>query len=283
MKSQASHYLTEKLGFTAIEATVYLCLLAEHPQTGYKISTTISKSRSSTYQSLKSLENKHAIIRLEGTEFGEYIPVPIEEYMNRKEKEFQMQKEEIIEAFKDIVPEEQQEYIYQITRTEQLYSRIQTMIHEAKAMILVDTDDAPLQIIHDWLEVKAKENVNVMIETLGKKQDDHCFHINLQKITPKDMEWNADWLCLSVDGEQFLISLLNKETGELIHALWCGNPYISPWVYNGMLHEFSFRVLLQMIEEEDDREKLLKSITAFTNRFFQPVKGFQRLQEKLLI
>jgi sugar-specific transcriptional regulator TrmB len=282
MKSQANHYLIEKLGFTPIEATVYLCLLSEHPQTGYKVSTTISKSRSSTYQALKSLENKHAIIRLEGTEYGEYIPVSIEHYMDQKEKEFRSQKEEIIEAFKDIVPETQQEYIYQITRTEQLYSTVQSMIQKAQSMILVDTDDAPLQIIQDWLNAKANENVNVMIETLGEKHDDNCFHINLKQITPKDTKWDADWLCLSVDGEQFLISLLNKDTGELIHAIWCGNPYISPWVYNGMLHEFSFRVLLQMIEEEDDKEELLKRITAFTNRFFQPVKGFQRLQEKLM-
>jgi HTH-type transcriptional regulator, sugar sensing transcriptional regulator len=281
MTDKAIHYLMDKLGFTKAEATVYLCLLGEHPQTGYKLSSTLGKSRSSTYQALKSLENRQIIIRLEGTQHGEYIPVTIEEYMAHKEKEFLAQKAEIIDVFKDIVPAPQQEHIHQILHVDQLFSKVRTMIAEAESTVLVDTDEIPLERIREWLIFKARENVEVVIETPGEKRVEGCTHISLKKITPKDTEWLADWLCLSVDGTQFLISLLNRENGELIHAIWCGNPYISPWVYNGMLHEFAFRAILHTVEEEEDRLRMRQRISEFNERFFKPVRGFIRLQEKL--
>ncbi len=281
MKNIAQSLLTEHLGFSQIEALVYLNLLRESPQTGYKISTTLGKSRSNTYQALKSLELRHAIIRLEGTQYGEFIPVPIKEFMNAREKEFILKKAEIIEALKDLEIEPHQEYIIQINSTEQLYKKVHSMIEEAKSMILVDTDPGPLKVIHGWLDLRAGQGVNVLIETPGESQKDNCHHIRIQQVTPKDIEWEADWLCLSVDGEHFLISLLKKDTGELIHAIWSGNPYISPWVYNGMLHEFTFRVIRQMLLEGLESETIIKKLDAFTQRFFQPVSGFLRLQKKL--
>lgn len=282
METLAYHLLIDKLGFTSLEALVYMCLCKEYPQTGYKISTTINKSRSSTYQALKSLENRNVIIKLEATQFGEYIPVKIEDYMEQQEKEFIKKKEEIINSFKDLGPSPQEDYIYQITKNEQLYNKIESMINEAKSMILVDTDAAPLSRIKDLLLSKANQGVHVLIETPEKIEVEKCFHIALKSFSQKDIEWNADWLCISVDGEQFIISLIDKSSGDLIHAIWCGNQYISPWIYNGMLHEFSFRHLLSEMENLSLITELKNNIKPFIDRYFQPVNGFTRLQQKLI-
>lgn len=283
MNDQAYHLLIDKLGFSNIEAMVYLCLCKDYPQTGYKISTTINKSRSSTYQALKALESRQAIIRLEATQFSEYIPVKIEEYMAQQEKEFIKQKEEIINSFKDVTPNTQEDYIYQILKTDQLYNKIEMMLSEAKSMILIDTDEKPLNLIKSQLIHKAKEGVHVMIETPGNIDVEHCYHVSLKSFSPKDFDWNADWLCISIDGEQFLISLLDKNSGELIHAIWCGNQYISPWIYNGMLHEFSFRQMLAEMESLSLISELKEKMKPYIDQYFQPVSGFRRLQEKLII
>ncbi len=281
MENKAQYYLIEKLGFTLIEADVYTNLIKNNPQTGYKLSITIGKSKSSIYQALKSLENKQAIMRLEGTQHGEYIPVSIEEFMKNQELEFKKQKEEIINSFRDISQNSEQDFIIRITKKEQLYSKIQSMISEAEKIILVDTDEKPLRIIEEWLNEKAESGIKILVETPEKQEDTSYTHIQLKSLTSKDIEWYAHWLCVSVDGEQFLISLLNQYTGELIHAIWCGNTYISPWVFNGMLHEFSFRALMQIIEEEESKESILEKIKQFTEKFFNPVKGFMHLQLKL--
>lgn len=281
MKDKAYYYLVEKLGFTPVEANVYLCLLKEHPQTGYKISTAIGKSRSSAYQAIKSLENRNVIIRLEGTQYGEYIPVSIEDYMNHKEKEFKKQKDEIVEAFKEVSQDRQQDVIYRITKTTQLFQKIESMISGAEQIILVDTDLAPLEKIDTMLEQKAQEGVKVLVETpemlIGKSYKT----IQLKSLTNKDIDWYAHWMCVSVDGQEFLISLLDPETGELIQGIWCRNPYISPWVFNGMLHEFSFRRLMDIIEKEATKADIQQKVSEYTNEFFLPVNGFIRLQEML--
>ncbi len=281
MTLQAQLSLVENLGFTPVEASVYISLLKDSPQTGYKISTDLCKSRSQTYQALKSLETKRAIIRLEGTQHGEYIPVPIQTLMEEKEKEFKQQKTDIITALKDIGTEPHQEHIFRIAKLDQLYNKAESMIKEAKSMILVDTDQAPLENIHHLLNARAQEGIKVLIETPNDPIIDSCYHVKLNMFSAKDFAWNADWLCLSIDGEQFLISLLKKDTGELIHAIWSGNPYLSPWVFNGMLNEFSFRVIMDLLETGTDLQTVRNNIQEYTQKFFQPVPGIIKLLEKL--
>ena len=281
MNAQAVRHLVDTLGFTQIEAQVYVCLLREHPQTGYGVSSTIGKSRSNTYQALRSLEGKQAIVLLEATEHAEYVPVPVEEYLGLREREFAVQKAAILGALKSLTPKPQEEVMFRITRTDQLYAKVRTMIEGARSVVLVDTDPGPLSVIEAWLTRRAAKGVKVLVETPGERTIEGCTHVPLRPLSAKDVEWAADWLSVSVDGEQFLISLVHRTRGDVIHAVWSGNPFVSPWVFNGMLHEFSFRVLLAIVEEESDKGAILRRIKAHMDRFFQPVRGFARLQERL--
>ncbi len=271
----------EQFGFSQIEALVYLCLLGKAPQTGYKIAAAIGKSRSNTYQALSSLEAKKALIRLEGTQHGEFIPVPIDEFLDAEEREFASRKKSLVASLKEFSAPVKGEYIHQITGTSQLYDKVRSMLLEARAVVLVDTDKDPLEKIHGLLEELSSAGIEVVVESPVKPDKSAYGHIRLKPLTAKDTDWEADWLCLSVDGSQFLISLVDKKSGELIHGLWSGDAYISPWVFNGMLHEMAFRYVMMQLETGKDRDSILKNIEKFTKRLFKPSEGFVQLQRML--
>src|SRR5262249_42168099 len=54
------------LGFTALEAEIYLLLLAESPATGYRIAQRLAKPTANVYKGLESLEQKGAVLVGEG-------------------------------------------------------------------------------------------------------------------------------------------------------------------------------------------------------------------------
>ena len=54
------------LGFTELEARIYLCLLQTSPLTGYAVAKAIGKPAANTYQAIEGLARKSVIIVDEG-------------------------------------------------------------------------------------------------------------------------------------------------------------------------------------------------------------------------
>ncbi len=276
--------LLNGIGLTKTESLVYLTLLKESPLTGYKIAEKISKSRSNTYQSLKSLENKQIVNLLEGNDTAQYIPVPIDQVMEQKERELLEQKKLIKGAFNDIKKSSSENQIYNIKTTDQLLKQSVEIIQSAKDILLVDSSPKALLLIREELIATAERGVIVLIETSEDIDMGKCILIKCSGVIGTTDPWeNVGFIALSKDAEKTLVSFLNASTGKLISATWISNLFLSNWFANGMMYEIMVRYIANLFISEEDfpKEEIWEKIKVFYKNYMIQSKGDKRLKEIL--
>ena len=70
------------LGFSKLEAAIYIYLLKESPATGYQIAKAIDKAKANTYQALDSM-TQHGLLMVEDGKPRRYRAVPHREMLRR--------------------------------------------------------------------------------------------------------------------------------------------------------------------------------------------------------
>jgi sugar-specific transcriptional regulator TrmB len=264
--------LLKEIGLSANESAVYLELIKESPQTGYKIAEKIGKSRSNTYQALRSLEKNGYINLLEGGSVQEYIPIPIDQLLSYKERELKRRSSQITEAFADIRSESGGNQIYNIKSLDQLISKAEEMIDLAEDIIIIDSSKKPIKHVEKRLVGAAKRGVKVLIQSIERIEIEGCRNvINSGDFTDLD-PWGVDWLSISVDSEKTIISYL-KQSGDLINALWIDNIYLSNWIANGSMYESLFRYLINQLKSGVSREEIWDSVDTFYKHYLIKTKG----------
>lgn len=84
--------MLREIGFSELEANIYIWLLENKRSTGYKIAGQIGKPVANTYKALKSLQKKGAVISDETTGTTYFDTIPAEEFLNKLENEFTRKK-----------------------------------------------------------------------------------------------------------------------------------------------------------------------------------------------
>jgi sugar-specific transcriptional regulator TrmB len=271
------------IGFNQVEANVYLSLLKESPLTGYKIASTISKSRSNVYQALKSLEQKGAVVQLRASKNKQFRAVPIEEILQQKEREFETKKETIEEAFRDLKQPEDEDMIYNLSTASQVYTKSIEMIKKAETIIFVDVQYSRIPKIQSAIDKAAKQNVKIVVLGHEDYKIANCDVFEYQPFEPsgkKHEHWPIDWFCLAVDAREFLIATFQKDSEEMLYAIWSNNSYITGWVYSDMLYEIAFSHIVGMFERGLSREEIWQGIKDYASQYFYIAPGINELKEK---
>jgi predicted transcriptional regulator len=280
--------LLEDIGFNQVEATVYLALLRGSSQTGYKIASSVGKSRSNVYQALKTLEQKGVIVQLQANGNNkQFRAVPIEQVLEQKENDFQVKKEMISAAFSHLQQDEEDDQIYSLNTVSQVYAEAIKMVNKTKEIIFVDAGILQLSKIKSALEEATTRGVKViLLDSNGDCQITGCNIIKYQYyVAPgKTYEpWNLDWFCLAADGDTFLIATFVPDKDELIYALSSSNIYISGWIYSDMLYEMAFSHIVSLFKKGLNRDEIWEGINDYSSRFFDRAPGIKRLQEKFAV
>ncbi len=100
----------------------------------------------------------------------------------------------------------------------------------------------------DSIEAAGKSGRQISIRTYQGSSFDHVrtVHSPIGKTTLGAM--NSEWLSLFVDGRQFLIASLTRDTGEVLEAIWSANMYLARVFYshvNTDLFHYSFSPILE--------------------------------------
>jgi len=265
--------LLQDMGFSQAEALVYHTLLKESPLSGYRIAEITDKSRSNTYQALKTLSQKGYVNLTEGNEVSLYIPVPLESLLEQKDLEFQKRKLNVREAFKNLRTEKTTNVIINLKTTEQFITKIREMISRAEQIIIIDTVDNPLRIVKSELAEAAKRGVIVMIESMSNEQIDGCIMVSNQRFNNRDNPWNVDWFVLSVDAREFLVAFVTKE-GNLINAVWVNNIFVSSWFANGMRLDLLIHHIIKLFQTEKSKDEIRQDIESFIQLYLIETKGY---------
>jgi sugar-specific transcriptional regulator TrmB len=218
----------EDLGFTRVEAEVYVYLLSHSPATGYQIAKAIDRTRGAAYGVLASLAAKGAVV----VDIGEtqlWRAVPAGEFLDLLEQRFLRGKREAAGQLKNIEPAPPDSLVYQLRTPEQVYGRARKMLGSSQRIALLDLDPRPLELLRKDVEAAVKREVKVALicpEAVKMPGARVSTYFSGYKIMGR---FPVHQLVLSTDGGEFLISSLSSDGERVMQACWSASPFLS-WV-----------------------------------------------------
>ncbi|HLK58979.1 MAG TPA: helix-turn-helix domain-containing protein [Chthonomonadaceae bacterium] len=221
------------LGFTAVEAKIYVFLLQESPATGYRIAQSLGMPLSNTYKAAEALQSRGALLVEEG-EPRSYRAVPSDELLSRLEREFLTLRAEAADALTGLERPTPDPGVYQLHSHNQVVERARSMLARCRQVVLLDLFPEPLEELRDAIEATVARGVLVAIlayqptelagaEVVVEPQGMNVLH-----------RWPGQWLNLVIDGTECLIAFLESGGSRLHQAIWSESPYIS-WVYHSAM------------------------------------------------
>lgn len=280
MKNESLLIMLKELGLSELEANIYHWLLENQRSTGYKIAGQIAKPVANTYKALKSLQNKGAVISDGSTGTTYFETIPIEEFLNKIESEFNRKKEKIIKEVEKLETRQDNTGIYEIKSIELVFEKAASMIKSAQNTLLIDGFPAPMKKIKQYLTEERASDVLIYVKNYS---GDDIANVHQLKASFDDLpisELNGQWLIVLKDTNESLLAFFNKDGSELIHAVWTQDPFISFILFNGSAYEFNFtEVCEQVYSDENNKIENIKNIIESYKNMYR----YMRVEEKNIL
>ncbi len=263
-----------QLGFTRMEAEVYVALLRESPATGYRIATSIGKATANTYKALRSLAEKGAVL-IEDGDSSRYRAVPAKELLSQFTRTFERQRDDAREILEKIDIADEDRGVYRLTDYAQVIQRAREMLARATQVALVTSFPIPLAQITPDLETAAARGVDIGVKIYVEAEIRGVDII--MSTTPQVWldQMPGEELTLTIDAEEHLIAHFDGE--YVLQAIWSASPFLSSNVHNGMALEHHVTRLTRAIQNGVSTESLRDDFPLARNPLHAP--GFRRLQQ----
>lgn len=235
--------LIAQLGFTGLEAEIYVYLLQQSPATGYKIAKEIGRSFTNTYKALTSLRSKGAILADEGPSQLTRA-VPLEEVLGQMEARFLDLRKRAITAVDQLTQSVADNRIYQLVSVPQVIERCKRVLSEAEERVLIELFPLPVTLLRDDVEQTAARGVDVSarvyrpVSLKGVRMVKSPFGEQTLELL------RTEWLAIFVDGRQVVMAQLLPGGEGVYQAIWSRNPSLARSFYdyvNSDLHHYAFR------------------------------------------
>jgi sugar-specific transcriptional regulator TrmB len=247
MKPDAQTLTTlSRLGFSDMEAAIYLDLLTHPGATGYGIGKSISKPHANVYQGLTSLEQKGAVMFEDGPS-RTFTAVPPAELLDQLRRRYEADLAQAASALETVqAGEAEPERFYRLTSTDQVFSRARSMLRGAQETVLIEAFPGLVKEFRSDAEDAIARGVSVA--GIVMEEDDRLEGANLnlsQMVDRIKKAWSGQQLTIIVDAREFLLALLDAEKGSVKRALWVSSPYVASILNNGIVAD----VILHQLPE----------------------------------
>ena len=272
--------LLREMGLSDLEAKVYIWLLENKRSTGYKIAVEIGKPVANTYKALRSLEKKGAVVRDNSSSKTYFDTIPVEEFLNKIEKEFNTKREKIITEVKKLDVQQEPIGIYELQSAELVYEKAIGMIKTAEDTLLIDCFPAPMKMIKEHLTEKRSKDIFIYVKNYSGEDIDNVHQIKADNAELPISELDGQWLIVLKDTVESLIAFFNKDGTELNHCIWIKDPFISFVLFNGSAHEFNYTEVYEKVyNNENNKIEKIKSVI----QRYQNIYKFMRSEEKNIL
>jgi len=249
MNEEIIQSLTE-LGFTPMEAQVYIALLADSPQSGYGLAKKLGKPAAYIYRAVDALEKKGALLKQQG-ETKLLRATPYDEFIHQLEEGFRARLTRAEKNLKSIRSEGWDDHIYALSTVEQVYERAKGMLLRANDLVSVYIYPAPYEQLRDELETVSARGVFVGMVTYEAIQTkvNACVQATASSRVPN---WPRQWLRIAVDGTEFMSALFSGDGSGIYDAVWSANPVQAWLALYSMEKERRLHMLLSHDPEDPD-------------------------------
>jgi sugar-specific transcriptional regulator TrmB len=263
------------LGFTQLEAHIYAFLLAEPHSSGYRIAQAINKPVANTYKALHSLQGKGAVVMQEGSS-RKVAAVPLTELLAAVSRRFQERKELARRVLSKPSRLNSDSAVYEIRSNDQVFERCTRMLRQSTDVALVTAFPFPLERLRGELQKAAQRGVTVAVTTYQEERIPGVLCIQESKSRDVLSRWPGEWLNVVVDGSEYLLSLMGRDT-TILYAVWSRNPYLA-WVYHSAVSAaFASTALIKKIADRCSAEELSQAVQQLQRLRAPDAPGYSRL------
>lgn len=264
-----------EMGFTRLEANIYLMLVQNPRITGYKIAKALNEPVSNTYKSIYSLQKKGAVILDETGKSQKYSAVPVEAYFDQMERNFAEKRKKIEHSLKNIEVPPPDGGVYQLENVSQIYEKAEQMIRNAKTSVFMNISPGIMKKFKKSLESAAKANVKVLVRPYQKTEIPGCDISYSPLINPPGKSLPYEILYLVTDGEEYITAFLDLTEKKVFKAIWSKNILLTIIAYYGNLFEFLFVKLFNMLQSDLEKHEILSSLEKYFKYRITDIAGFR--------
>lgn len=266
------------LGFSGLEARVYLYLLGNSPATGYNIAKKLGKPVSNVYSVIKSMEEK-GLLLVDESDKRLCRVVPPLEFLRTMELHFQNRKRKAKEYLEGIPLPELDNRVYQLSTPEQVYAKAEMMLSQCKKSLLIDIFPFPMK------KLKSR------IESLSAKKRTVAIHVYEDVVIPGVLitkhrhfkrimkTWTGQWLNIAMDSSELLLAYMSYDDSSVIHAVWSPNPTVSWAFHTNAYSDILLSALINSLESNAPSSEILEKYTELIERFPYSEAPHQLLSE----
>jgi sugar-specific transcriptional regulator TrmB len=240
MRATPSPGVTEliALGFSELEAEVYVFLLRESPATGYRVAQAIGRTAANTYKTLESLEAQGAIM-VEESESRLCRAVSPRELLSGLEATFTRQRSDAAETLSKVITDHSDDRVYQLKTPTQVFERCRSILGDARQVVLVDIFPRPLDELHAAIAKAIARGVRVAILAYEPAElPGATVVLNHQAPTVRS-RWAGHWVNIAADSAEHVNALLTPDLSGVVHATWSASAFLSHLYHCGLLGELA--------------------------------------------
>ena len=250
------------IGFSALEATVYIALLRNSPSTGYSVAQLLRKPVSNTYKALESLCRKGCVVVDRTRQPRRYSALPLSEYFDQLEREFGKKREAVEARLRSFARPASYPGIYRLDNLGQVYERAARLIEGARMSILMDAFPAQVEKVRQPLEKAVRRHVRVMLKAYSPVTIPGV-DIVISDLGPEIPSWPGELLFAVADGSDYMLAFVNDASGRVLEAVWSQNLYLAIIAYNSLLGELLWSRLLERIGDDPNYAKLRRIMATY--------------------
>lgn len=207
------------LGFTRLEAEVYIHLVQNPPQTGYKVAKALGRPNSNTYRAIATLEAKGALLVTEG-ETRMIRAVPVDELLDQITARFHRRREMASRHLATLRERIFDDRIYMLGTADQVWSRCRRMLERCREMAFLDLFPAGVSMLGEELAALAAAGKRVAVQVYEPAVIQGAEVV----VHPRGAEilqaWPLQAVILMIDGTQSLLGLLDRDGRKVHFCAW---------------------------------------------------------------
>ncbi|MEM7199971.1 MAG: helix-turn-helix domain-containing protein [Planctomycetota bacterium] len=232
----------QALGFSALEAQVYLALLQTPDATGYRIAKAVGKPVANVYKALDALSAKGAVL-VEDSDPRAFTPVPPKDLLRAQERAFRERTRRLERGLRALAPAATPQKIYSIGSSEGVFEQVRTLLAATEDVVLVDAFPMVLEQLRDDLAAAAVRGVTVHVKAYAPMAIDGVHVTCDEAATDVRGRWPCQWINAVADGRSVVLAALSATGDEVIQAVRSESAFLAWILHGGLLAEISWSAL----------------------------------------
>ncbi len=227
-----------ELGFSRIEAEIFVFLVQRPSATGYQVAKALGRPNSNIYRALDTLQTKGAVLLADGDK-RLYRAVAIEELTGQITRRVEEKGQRAVTNIAALSERESDDRIYSLTTVDQMYASCRRLLEGCEEVAFLDLSPLPLEALRPDIEAAAARGARIGIQVYegveipGVEVVKHPRPAQVREHLPLQA------VVLIVDGVRCLLGATDKSGQRVYSCLWSESVFLSYFMMGYMNSELT--------------------------------------------